>query len=107
MQFTKTLDDVREQVAGDDAGKWDAIVPLQMVSLQGGRLVFPQATADGFEGGISMTSWAAGQACQRLGLPAAYFKRCPAHLQDANFNYWVRSQEIGRRLIDKSDKYYV
>ena len=29
-----------------------------------------------------------GQACAKLGMPAAYFGRCPTHLQDTQWNFW-------------------
>jgi hypothetical protein len=99
MMFTKTLDDVREQVQSDDSGKWDSIVPCQQISLYQGRLVFPLAQADGYDEGMALTPWALSQACQRLGLPTAYFKKCPPQLQDQNFNYWNQSAEVGRQLV--------
>jgi hypothetical protein len=98
MQFTQTLADVRDQVAADDCGKWDSIVPCRQITLYRGRLVFPEAQSHGFDMGLALTPWASSQACQRLGLPAAYFKRCPAYLQDANFNHWLRPEETGGRL---------
>jgi hypothetical protein len=97
MQFTKTLADVRDQVAADDCGKWDTIVPRRQITLHRGRLTFPQATSDGYDQGLTLTPWATAQLCQWLGLPAAYVKRCPPDLQDANVNYWLRTGEIGGR----------
>ena len=33
--------------------------------------------------------------CQKLGIPTAYYRRCPAPLQDAQINHWLhRSNEI-------------
>ncbi len=96
MHCTRTLDDVRDQVAQDDANKWDAIVPCAALALHQGRLTFPQATSDGYDGGLALTPWATSQLCQRLGLPAAYLKRCPPHLQDANVNHWLRSEATSR-----------
>lgn len=98
MQLSKTLDDVHSQVEADDTGKWDAIVPCREVQMHRGRLAFPEARDTGHDQGLSLTPWALGQACQKLGLPAAYFKKCPPHLQDANFNYWLRQAVIGERL---------
>lgn len=66
----------------------DAFVPCQRLCLHQGRLVFPHAADAGFE--------------QGLNLPAAYFKRCPPALQDANFNWWNQSEEVGRQF-EKAD----
>jgi len=96
MTFTKTLDDVADIVGQDDAGKWDAIVPAREVTLQHGRLWFPQATGEGHDMGLALSDWATSQACQRLGMPAGYFKRCPIHLQDAQFNHWAMMEQSYR-----------
>jgi hypothetical protein len=39
--------------------------------------------------GLSLTTWATGQACTKLGIPAAYFRKCPQELQDNNWNHWA------------------
>jgi hypothetical protein len=31
--------------------------------------------------------------CGRLGIPTAYFRRCPLDLQDAQFNIWARHHD--------------
>lgn len=95
MPFTRTLHDVREQVACDDQHKWDATVPCRDLTLIQGRLTFPRGQSDGFEQGLSLTPWAMNQACQKLGMPAAYFRKCPPALQDQQFNYWNQSEEVG------------
>jgi len=102
MAFPRTLEDVREQVHQDDQNKWDATVPCRQVCLHQGRLVFPHAADTGFEQGLSLSPWALGQLCQKLGIPAAYVRRCPPALQDANVNYWNQSDEVGRQF-EKSD----
>ncbi len=102
MPFSKTLDDACDIVASDDLHKWDSIARCHTVSLCNGRLMFPDATSDGHDNGLALSPWAMAQACTKLGLPTAYFKRCPAHLQDANFNYWNQTQEVARQL-SKSD----
>jgi hypothetical protein len=94
----KTLADVREQVERDDEGKWDSIARCQTLTLHQGRLVFPEASEQGYDSGLALTPWATSQACQQLGLPAAYFKRCPAFLKDQNFNYWQRFYDVGHQL---------
>ena len=96
--FSKTLDDAREIVREDDKGKWDSVTRVQDITLSWGRLSFPQAQADGFDSGLAFSPWAMGQACQKLGIPTAYFKRCPADLQDAQFNHWSRNLHIGREF---------
>lgn len=35
-----------------------------------------------------------------MGIPAAYFKRCPPELQDVQFNYWVKRLENGSEVGD-------
>lgn len=96
--FSKTLGDVQEQVAGDDRGKWDAISRCQTITLHQGRLISPETGDNGFDTGLAMTPWATSQACQQLGIPAGYFKKCPINLQDAQFNYWNRNREIDRQM---------
>jgi hypothetical protein len=71
--------------------------------LHHGRLCFPQAEQDGHDQGLALTPWALGQACQKLGLPTPYIRRCPPRLQDENFNHWMRTHEIGRQL-GKADR---
>ncbi|WP_309707561.1 DUF932 domain-containing protein [Armatimonas sp.] len=80
------LDEVCERVSADDSGKHDSLVPIHEVSMQNGRIYWPGADDDGF--GFALTPWAMGQACTKLGMPAAYFGRCPKELQDAQFNHW-------------------
>ena len=96
--FSKTLDDAREIVREDDKGKWDSVARVQDVTMSWGRVSFPQAQADGFDSGLTLSPWAMGQACQKLGIPTAYFKKCPADLQDAQFNHWARNLHIGREF---------
>lgn len=119
MHFTRTLDTVQAQVTDDDAGKWDARVPCHQIALHKGRLLVPHAfapddatafhgsdDATAFHGsdddcraeGLSLSPWATSQVCQKLGIPAGYIKRCPPELVDANLNYWIRSERIGRLL---------
>lgn len=98
VTFKRTLDDVHDLVSEDDKGKWDTIARVQEVSLCHGRLFFPQAQNDGYDTGLAFSPWAMGQACQKLGMPTAYFKRCPPALQDAQFNHWARMAHIGREF---------
>jgi hypothetical protein len=98
ITFTRTLSDVHDLVSEDDKGKWDTIARVQEVSLCHGRLYFPQATADGYDTGLAFSPWAMSQACQKLQMPTAYFKRCPPALQDAQFNHWANMAHIGREF---------
>ena len=78
------LDQARETVRADDAGKWDTLVPRQNVQMCDGRLSF-----GGTEQPLSPSTWATGQLCARLGIPAPYFRKCPTDLQDEQANYWL------------------
>ncbi len=53
------------------------------------------------------TPWALRQLCERLGIPAGYFARCPAVLQDVQANHWLRhpapSSVLRRRVQGLSD----
>jgi hypothetical protein len=96
LQFTKSLSDVRDLVASDDLGKHDYLAPVKEVTLHQGRLFVPGADDDGM--GFALTAWAMGQACQRLGIPTAYFHRCPPDLQDAQFNHWRMQEDTLRKI---------
>jgi Domain of unknown function (DUF932) len=99
----KPIEEIRDKVHSDDLGKWDTIVKARSVVLNNGRVIFPQATADGYDMGLSLTAWATGQACTKLGIPAAYFRKCPQELQDSNWNHWAsRVGEAG--YLTKSDQ---
>lgn len=108
LTFTRTLSDVREQVSCDDSGKWDALVRARDITLQHGRLHLPQSastaseTYDG-DTGLTLSPWAASQACQKLGIPSGYFKKCPPDLQDRQFNHWTRYREMVNGLT-KGDR---
>jgi hypothetical protein len=99
--FPKTLASVRDSVAADDAGKHDYVASVQDIALQYGRLFVPGADDDGM--GFAFTPWAIAQACGKLGIPAAYFSRCPANLQDAQFNHWRLQEEVLRKIAGSSD----
>lgn len=86
------FEEVQEQIQSDDMGKWDTLVNRAEVTMRDGKVVVPEAF--GVDGDcprqLFPTPWATTQLCQRLGIPTAYFKRCPPDLQDAQFNYWVK-----------------
>lgn len=85
MLDTIDQDDVRERIRSDDCGKWDVLVGRDLLTLQDGSIRAPSdISAD-----LVPTSWATAQFCQRLGIPTAYFRRCPTELQDFQFNHWI------------------
>ena len=85
MDLAQVMDEVR----ADDDGKRDLLLDRDALMLRHGRLTFPHADEHGCPDGLAPTSWASNQVCQRLNIPASYFKRCPAELQDEQFNYWI------------------
>ncbi len=80
-----TLDDVIDRVCADDAGKWDALVPQRDLGLLDGRLCFTQVRSEGMEEGLTLSPWALSQACQRLAIPTAYFRKCLPSFQDCQY----------------------
>ena len=84
---------VRERVRKDALDKWDALTPRAQIRLHKGRLWFPEAAQSDFAASLRPTPWAVAQFCQRLGIPAGYFRRCPSRLQDLQFNHWIRQQK--------------
>jgi hypothetical protein len=96
MPVSKSLDDARELVLADDRGKHDHLVRVQELALRHGRLFVPGADDDGF--GLALSPWATGQACQRLGVPSAYFNRCPPDLRDSQFNHWKHDEATLRKV---------
>ena len=105
MQFTLRFDPAhdlahaRERVAEDDAGKWDRLVPRRQIACWNGRLNLPcpasdlNTTRQPSPLSLTPTPWATGQLCQRLGIPTAYFRRCPPAVQDVQLNYWLHADD--------------
>ncbi len=87
---TGDFDHARERVRQDALDKWDALTPRAAVWLHEGKVWFPEAAQSDFASFLAPTSWATSQLCQRLGIPAPYFKRCPPRLRDVQFNHWVQ-----------------
>ncbi len=88
---------VRETVRKDALDKWDALTQRIEIRLHQGRVWFPEAAQSDFTAGfLTPTTWATGQFCQRLGIPAAYFRKCPSVLQDLQFNHWITQDEGGK-----------
>ena len=109
QQFTlglggsRALDDVLAEVEADDRGKWDTIAARQQLFLHNGRLILPSAYEDDCPTILTPSPWATSQLCQRLGIPAAYFKKCPSHLQDAQFNHWVQQARGHSEMEDEQE----
>lgn len=85
-----TLDEVHDRVRADEADKWDVLTPRCELTLHDGRLLLPENTGVCERKELTPTSWATMQLCQRLGIPTAYFRRCPAQMRDAQANYWLQ-----------------
>lgn len=103
MATVTSLLDVREELEEHNIGTWDAVVSPGEVSLVQGRLVSPRLYRYEQPTGLEPSAWATGQMCQFLGIPTAYFRRCPVELQDLQFNYWKESFEAERRQ-EKQDR---
>lgn len=84
---------VREQVREEDEGKWDATVFRDQLTLLNGKLLVPENVTSQEVEELTPTTWATAQMCGRLGIPTAYFRRCPLDLQDAQFNVWARHHD--------------
>lgn len=87
------LDQVVDQVRADDDGKRDLLLDRDELLLRHGRVHFPQAAELYYPDGLAPSGWAVTQLCQRLNMPASYFKRCPEPLQDDQFNHWIEHGE--------------
>ena len=78
--FDLSFDDVRDQVKADDAGKWDHTVSRHELLMRDGFLTFAFDNHGEHLESLHPTQWALRQLCERLGIPAGYFARCPAVL---------------------------
>lgn len=87
--FDLSFDDVRDQVKADDAGKWDHTVSRNELMMRDGLLTFAFDNHGEHLESLHPTPWALRQLCERLGIPAGYFARCPAVLQDVQANHWL------------------
>jgi Domain of unknown function (DUF932) len=103
MNDRKSFGEVREAIAADDLGKWDATARRQDIRLKDGKLAFPLDTLGEHWEHLAPTSWAVSQLCARLGIPAGYFRKCPSVLQDVQANYWLRAGSERHDLIRRSN----
>ncbi len=95
------LRELQQRIQQDDHDKWDLTVPRDRLALAQGQLVLPEEHLDEHPELLTLSPWATAQACQRLGIPAPYFVRCSAPLQDAQFNHWA--WRTGADLDDDTD----
>lgn len=64
--------------------KKDSVMPSGSISMRDGYITIGDEPYE-------PTEWATGQFCNRLGIPARYYRRCPEHLKDANFLHWTQA----------------
>jgi len=100
---TGDFDHARERVRRDALDKWDALTPRSAIWLLEGRVWFPEAAQSDFASFLTPTPWATSQLCQRLGIPAPYFKKCPPRLQDVQFNHWIQHARGDRDEADSNE----
>lgn len=96
---TLTLDDARQLVEQDDAGKWDFTVLRHDLRMKNGEIDFPLDLGgeDPLRERLAPTPYAFGQVCSRLGLPVHYLRRCPLPLRDQNINFWLQEGSLARQ----------
>lgn len=90
MNPTISFSDVRDLIEEDDLGKWDAQVHPKHLSYSQGQLSWPERPP------VVPTGWAEGQLCEKLGIPLAYFRKCPDILRSEQVAHWM-FQEAGKR----------
>lgn len=76
---------IRQRIQEDDHDKWD--LPVKAFDLKlapHGALLYRQ---NGTVKPYRLTDWALRQLCQRLSIPAGYFKRLPGEMQSELANY--------------------
>ncbi len=89
------LEEVHAHVRTDDNGKRDTILRREDLAMENGRISLPYPEHLRHPHGLALSTWATTQVCQRLGVPTGYFRRCPTHLQDSQFNHWVQHHGNG------------
>ena len=76
------LDEVRDRIRQDDRGKWDhALRRATAWRLPAGRSSSRKTAWTSIPERLTLSPWATAQACQRLGIPPDYFRRCSAPLE--------------------------
>ena len=95
------LPEVGERLRADDAGKWDMVTRRDELRMQEGTLLVPAPSGDR---SLSLSTWAGGQMCSRLGIPVSYFRKCPADLQDVQANHWLKNARSLAAHPDEEDE---
>ncbi len=93
------LTQVFEQVTAEDELKWDLLLDKGEMRFGEGNLCSSRLDRTLYPKGLSPTPWATSQMCNRLGIPTAYFKRCPLWLRDAQVNHWLHQEPEGSRRM--------
>lgn len=101
-----TLPEVRERLDNENKGTWDTLLEPRDITLVQGRVVSPRLYRYEYPQGLTPTLWATGQLCQFLGIPTAYFRRCPLSLQDTQANHWLQclTEEQAQEKMGKTGK---
>ncbi len=86
------LTQVFERVTAEDELKWDLLLGKDEMRFENGRLTSRWLERPLSPEGLSPTPWATSQMCNRLGIPTAYFKRCPTWLRDAQANHFLHKE---------------
>ena len=105
MKLINTLASVQETLVEANRNTWDALLEPSEITLVQGRIVSPRLYRYEYPTGLTLTPRATGQMCQFLGMPTAYFRRCPPELQDTQFNHWIeeRMQEGAQDEIARTN----
>jgi len=88
---------IKQQVDDDDHGKWDLQLPASALRFNAGGVL--QVSHNGNSGAYGMSEYALTQLCQRLAIPARYFKRLPKEMQAELANYDLSRLEDSRFLL--------
>jgi hypothetical protein len=83
--------EVAEKISEDDRGKWDRKVPAPELSIgQSGQLV--AMNGGPLPDAYSLSDLATSQLCERLNIPAAYYRRLPGEMKATVANFDLKRQ---------------
>jgi len=87
-----TWSEVEARIVDDDRGKWDRKVPAPQLEIgDGGKLV---ATNGGpAPDALTLSDLATSQLCERLNIPATYYRRLPAEMKATVANFDLKRLE--------------
>ena len=94
------LTQVFERVTAEDELKWDLLLDKDEMRFGEGNLCSSRLDRFLYPKGLSPTPWATSQLCSRLGIPTAYFKRCPTWLRDVQANHFLHKEP--ERTLNRS-----